>query len=175
MGTRGPRPKDPERRQRSKAGEAPKVNLQVLPSKCAVPDPVPHWLDETKAAWQAYWTSELGRTANETDLPALLRLFGYRDEHARLTAVTLLEDFEPLVKGSTGQTVMSPVYKALQDLERQILALEDRFGLNVKNRQAIGAAMVDTAKSLDDLNRRVREQRNPEPRPAPLDLATDEG
>jgi terminase small subunit-like protein len=176
VGAHGPTPKDPEKRQRSKAGEAPKTDLALLPTRYAVPAAPPGLLDSSGEEWDAFWGSELGRMADPaTDGPALRRLFEYRDEHARLRrAIGEDTEFEAFVKGSTGQMVMNPVYKALEALEKQILALEDRFGLNVRQRMALGAAVVDTAKSLEGLNRSRREQSNPEPRPAPLDLATSE-
>lgn len=176
MGARGPKPKDPERRQRERTGDPKPTDLALLPSRFALPDPPEGLLPATKEAWTLFWGSELGRMADpDTDGPALRRLFHYRDEFARLSKEFDSAEFEPFTKGSTGQMVMNPLYKALGDLEKQILALEDRFGLNVRQRIALGASVVDTAKTLAEVNQRQREQRNPEPSAAPVDLATDEG
>jgi hypothetical protein len=175
VGAHGPRPKDPERRQRPRVGDPPKTELALLPSKFALPKPPAGLLKSSRTEWDALFGSELGRMVDpDTDLPALRRLFRYRDQLERLHAATLEEGFQVLVLGSTKQPTLNPVYKAIRELEAQILALEDRFGLNLRQRMALGAQVVDTAKSLDALNGRLDEQRNAEPRPAPLDLATQE-
>src|SRR5574337_423419 len=63
---------------------------------------------------------------------------------------------EALATGSTGQTVLNPLIKHLPTLDAEILALEDRFGLNPRARLTLQVALGDAAESRDKLNRALR-------------------
>lgn len=163
-------PKDPERRQRAHQGPQPRADLTLLPSKLQAPAP-PDGLPERWATeWIEFWRSEISRTVLPESMPALRRLFGYRAELDRLNDANP----DPLVPGSQGQMVLNPILRRTGQLEAQIVALEDRFGLTPKARIMLGASLADTARSLEDLNARYRKS-DPEAaegREAPLDLAT---
>lgn len=165
-------PKDPTRRQRPKAGKAKVVDLSLLPSRQLKAPPAPERLTEaSKVAWGEFWKSDLaGFVDVPTALPALERLFELR-ERQEWYIRTAEENQAMVVLGSKGQIVLSPLLVAAERLEGQIVALEDRFGLTPRARAQLGARIVDVRRGLDELN---ASQVQTEPRPAPLDLATDD-
>lgn len=58
-----------------------------------------------------------------------------------------------LVPGSMGQLTLNPLLKYAESLQKEIRALEDRFGMSPKARMALGIAFGEAARSLSDLNR----------------------
>lgn len=142
MGKRGPISGKP-----GTTGLSLVVNLKppVVP-----PDPPPGLLDQTRDAWVAYWEADVAQVATEVDVPALRRLFGYYDQHARAMATAIAE---PVVLGSTGQVKVSPFYDLALKLEAVILRLENELGLTPMSRMRLGIATGEAAASLDQLNR----------------------
>ena len=95
----------------------------------------PEWRPDTKAAWHAYWSSELAGMAVAVDLPAIARLFAMYDQHARsmeLVAQALV------VRGSTGQLRTNPLADHALRLESAIVRLENELGLTPAARQRMG-------------------------------------
>jgi hypothetical protein len=163
VGARGPQPKDPQKRQRERTGDALKAEVVALPRRDEVPAAPAglskSWIEQ----WETFWSSDMSRTVSPEAMPSLVRLFKYRDQRDRLEEIC---EKEPFLTGSKGQPVVNPLFARVEKLESQIVSLEDRFGLNPRQRMALGASMVDTAKSLSDLNRKY--QRNDRPaRPDP--------
>lgn len=138
--------KPPARRQNRSTQDAEVVELAPAPS---VPEPDRGWLADTADQWHELWDSELAAYIRATDMPALRRLFSWRDElvRSRRKARTYRKEAEgaPLVPGSTGQMVANPLF-ALADklddralsIESKIVALEDRLALSPKARLALG-------------------------------------
>lgn len=119
MGSRGPLPGDPDL--------APVVAGGAL--HLTPPPPADSWDDEIKEQWAALWQSGLTATLDEVDVPALMRLFEYRDQWVRTK-----EEWEalgcPLVSvGSRGQERMHPSLGHMSKLEADISRLETQFGL----------------------------------------------
>lgn len=149
----------PPRKHSSKRGRKDRkfsvVNLSDFADKRR--DSVPELPDadtmqpSTIEAWEAFWSSELAAAVviDETDMPALVRLFVMRDDHARF-----VEEYrtQPIVEGSKGQPVATPVFAMAQSLAKEIRALEDRFGGTPLARLRISVEMGEAAKSLDQLN-----------------------
>lgn len=146
----GPAPKPSDRRQRRNKPTA----LRVVPAGKLgrqTPAPPSGLLAATKAEWTTFWASELAQLVEQnTDLPALERLFGYYDEHRRALKEARKER---LVIGSTGQLVLNPLLKYAESLAKEIRTLEDRFGLTPKARLTLGIKFGEAARSLEDLNR----------------------
>lgn len=156
MGARGPAPKNPERRQRRRAGAAPVVRLSDLPpSPVGTPDPPKGLSKRSREAWEAFWASSQAKLVAESALPALERLFLLRDD---LDAARRAFRSDPLVKGSMGQARLNPLGEFVLKLEREIRELEDRFGLSPRSQLALGAQFGDTVRSLEELNRPFRER-----------------
>ena len=82
-------------------------------------------------------------------MPALSRLFELIDERER--CMTSARKGR-LVKGSTGQPVLNPLYKHVQSLEAQISTLEERFGLTPLSRLKLGVQFGEAQRTLADLN-----------------------
>lgn len=113
------------------------------------PLPVSGWLSATKAEWAALWDDAIaGAYALATDLPALRRLFGLRDQRARYAAAVAKE---PLVEGSQGQPVAHPLAKQIPVLDTEIRQLEDRFGLNPQARLRLGIKFSESQQRIADL------------------------
>lgn len=146
----GPAPKPADRRQRRNKPTA----LRVMPAGklgSKTPAPPTGLLATTRAEWKTFWGSELAQLVEQdTDLPALERLFSYYDEHRRAMKMARKER---LVVGSKGQTVLNPLLKYTESLAKEIRALEDRFGLTPKARLTLGITFGEAARSLADLNR----------------------
>ncbi len=141
MGRRGPLPKDPDKllghRRRSAAGAA----------RAGTQPPVPRarseWRPETRAAWRAYWRSEVAALAAEVDGPAIRRLFAMYDQHARAMELVAAA---PVVKGSTGQIRANPLADLALKLEGSIGRLEGELGLTPAARQRMGIRLVQAVR-----------------------------
>jgi P27 family predicted phage terminase small subunit len=139
MGRRGPLPKDPEallghraRAQRQRAEPA-------APSGPRIPAARAEWRPETRAAWRAFWRSEMAGVTAAVDLPAIHRLFAMYDQHARAMEVV---GKALVVKGSTGQIRANPLADLALKLEGSIGRLEGELGLTPAARQRMGIRLV---------------------------------
>jgi|SRR5690625_359614 len=146
----GPTPKPADRRQRRNKP----ATLRVVPAGRVgreVPKAPAGMLKATRDEWSTFWGSELAQLVEpSTDLPALERLFQLYDEHRRSMRAARRER---LVEGSMGQLVLNPLLKYAESLQKEIRALEDRFGLTPRARLALGIQFGEAARSLADLNR----------------------
>lgn len=147
----GPRPKPDAQRQRRNMPKKPATGTAIIPASAAeiVPDPSPDWSDTVAADWQALWSHPI-LAAMDTALhePTLRRLFDRRDEYRKLFAICMAA---PLVEGSMGQSRANPLYSRLSAVESQLIALEDRTGLNPKAMADLGISFAGAVKSLDEL------------------------
>ena len=87
-----------------------------------------------------------------SDRPAIDRLFSLYDERRR--AFNAYKK-NRMVRGSQGQPVLNPMFRAMALMDTEIRALEDRVGLTPKARAMLGIALGDAKKSLSDLNREL--------------------
>lgn len=137
-------PKKPaERRQRRNTADVGKVSaLPVRVAAGIMPPADLSWPDELQQAWSEFWSSPLAGPAilKPTDVPALRRLFDLR---ARLVHADEQFDLEPLVVGSTGQSVMSPWAAERHRLLAAIEKLEDRFGFSPMARLRLGVTFEE--------------------------------
>jgi hypothetical protein len=139
--------KTPERRQNRATRD-----LEPVASVVAAdfgPKPSSTWLKATVDQWVDLWASDLATQILDTDRPALVRLFDWRDEQARCRrrakAARDGADESPLVDGSKGQPVANPLYEIAKwnddealAIETRIVALEDRLALSPKARLTLG-------------------------------------
>ena len=151
------KPSDRRQRRREAGQDAPTTDLALLPPVPAeIPKPPPGLLKVTKDAWDAFWDDEMARLINpRTDLPALHRLFTLRDEWERSRRAATEERF---VEGSTGQMRLNPAIADMRIIEKEIRALEDRFGGTPSARMKLGAQFGDTTRSLAALNRQFNDE-----------------
>ena len=125
--------------------------LQVVPELVPdLPTPREEWRPQTIESWEALGKSQLVSVIDwDADQPALYRLFDLRDERRRIRDEVWAD---PLVEGSRGQPMIHPLVRRLRDIDRQILALEDRFGMSPRARLALGIAVNKPEWSLEALN-----------------------
>lgn len=138
MGRRGPLPKDPDALlgHRSKAPRAPSA---PAPGAFRPPRARADWLPATRAAWRAFWASDMASVAAAVDLPAIGRLFAMYDQHARAMEVV---GKALVVRGSTGQIRANPLADLALKLEGSIGRLEGELGLTPAARQRMGIRLV---------------------------------
>jgi len=84
---------------------------------------------------------------------ALYRLFDLYDERERIRTATWAG---PMVEGSRGQPRMNPLLRLRTVIDKQMLTLEDRFGMSPKARLALGIAVNQPEWSLEALNAQFR-------------------
>lgn len=123
-----------------------------------VPQADKAWLSTTKTQWVTFWTSEIARLVDaETQRPAVLRLFTLYDERERAYREYRRKR---VVKGSTGQPVINPVWKQVPVMDMEIRQLEDRFGLTPQSQLKLGVTFGHAARTLDEMNKRLNEDEN---------------
>lgn len=167
----GPAPKPKVKRQRAKSHARPEVgdigrkaDLRSVDGAKVVPTAPPGLSVGGKTLWKEFWASPLAEIVDvRTDLPALRRLFGLRDEQVRLAKVA---DKTPTVQGSTGQPVMNPLYKRVNELDSKINQLEDRFGFTPMARLKLGITFAEGTKSWEELNASLAASRADDEAPA---------
>ncbi len=152
--------------------------LVAVPSAPVLDSGVPapgDWLADTVEEWDAFWQSDVAGTVVETDLPALRRLFGMRDQ--RRQHEIALEATGPFVEGSQGQLVANPLLRLVSDLDGRILALEDRFFLVPAARIKAGVSVANAKSNAALAQSRVSAARaaaraaRPDPRPEVADVS----
>jgi P27 family predicted phage terminase small subunit len=159
----GPPPKQPDRRQRRNertATERAGVGLVALPGGKVDPPPPPTGLlKATREDWSGFWESPLASLVVPADVPALRRLFALYDERLRAYQGYRRQRLAP---GSMGQPTLNPLFGAMKGMDAEIRALEDRFGLSPIARLRLGVALGEAAKSLDELNRSLDADDDPD-------------
>lgn len=156
----GPPPKPPGRRQRSSTRALGVVEAPPVPE---IPAPPRGLLKVTREAWAAFWASPVaGAVDPVSDLAAVVRLFELRDERERCWRAVRSER---LVVGSRGQPALNPLCRRVSTLDREITALEDRFGLSPLARLKLGVQFNEAARSLEELNRLLARVDDDEPDP----------
>lgn len=147
MGSRGPQPKHPARRQRANAP----VGLTVLAGGLDDAPPAHgRWFKATRVSWESFWSSDVARAVVPSDVEALYRLWHLRDQWERARRIVVRQ---PLVDGSQGQPVENPLAKRMDRIAGEIRQLEDRFGLTPSARARLNLTFGDAARSIDQLTR----------------------
>lgn len=146
-----PRPKKPaEVRQRAKDGHREgDVGLVVVPISggAAVPDPPREWLKATREQWATFWVSPVAQLVLPVDTPSVERLFSMYDMRARAERVYRKA---PVVSGSMGQQVLSPMAGEIHALDKTITTLEDRLGITPLARLKLGVKFGEAKQALAD-------------------------
>ncbi len=109
-----------------------------------------HWLKATRTDWSELWESDVSQAYGRQHLPAVYRLFDFRDAQARALA---LYRRLPMVVGSMGQPVSNPALGTADKLEKSIVALEDRLGLTPKAQASLGIAIGQHQLTAAELNK----------------------
>jgi hypothetical protein len=112
-------------------------------------------LASTRRDWRAFWGSPKAQLVTPENRPALERLFRMRDDLERESEIYRQGR---LVTGSVGQIRMNPLAGHTLALETAIVRLETEFGLTPLSASRLGLMFGEASRSLEDLNRRLREQ-----------------
>lgn len=120
------------------------------PAAGAPHKPAPGWLKETRDQWDDFWEADVSRVLAKHHLPAVYRLFAFRDAQTR--ALRLYRK-APMVTGSQKQPVVNPAMGTVQNLEKDIRALEDRLGLTPKAAANLGIKIGEARLTAAELNR----------------------
>lgn len=116
----------------------------------AAPPPPPGLLAATIARWDAFWASPVASVVDRgSDLPRLERWILDVDE---LTKVAAALRRRRLVRGSTGQPVLSPLAGYKRQLEASIRSTEEHFGMTPLSRMRLGYALGEAHRVLRDIN-----------------------
>ena len=111
----------------------------------AVPSPPKSFNALGRRLWSEIW--EAGRTAyQQTDAHIIERYVSLLVRRRELLDVVELEGW--LSVGSTGQQVIHPAAKLVQDIEAKLVPLEDRLGCNPESRLRLGISSVESQSKL---------------------------
>jgi P27 family predicted phage terminase small subunit len=126
-----------------------------------LPDPPGGMTSALEADWHAFWRTPMARAVQVSDLPALHRLYQLRLRHQVAQDDC---DTAPLILGSQGQEVANPRCAQAAQYSKEILGLEDRFGLNPQSRlRLIGS---DNENAITGAKRRQAEGTEEKPKRA---------
>lgn len=144
-------PKPADKRQRRNRRDAGLVPIDG--GRTEAPAPLESWRPATVEQWGRFWGSPLASQVEESDHPALERLFRLYDEIERMWVA--VEETGRVVAGSQGQPRPNPLFKQIAELQSEARQLEDRFGLSPMARLKLGITFADAHRSLDGLNERL--------------------
>lgn len=135
------------------------------------PNPPTGLLKASRDRWKAFWASAAADKVDlQSDMARLVRWIEQTDEYDRVSKVCRKTR---LVKGSTGQPVLNPLFAYLNQLEQQISRTEADFGMTPMSRRRLDmpktadappAADTDQAKDVKeggvvDLTARIARKR----------------
>lgn len=107
------------------------------------------WSLETRKAWTAVWRDPISSLWSVADRPVLLR---YAAALHRAEAAYDLADEVPMVTGSQGQDVRSPMFDVAEGQVKIAQACEAQLGVGALNRSKLGLEFTSAQKSLVELN-----------------------
>jgi len=117
-----------------------------------IPKPPTKLLKSTRDFWNNFWSSDLANfIASDTDLDALSRLVKIMDDRERAWRRVRKEGFSST--GSQGQEILHPLVRQINQWDKDILNLQDRFGLNPKSRLQLGISLNNAKKTSLDLQK----------------------
>ena len=117
-----------------------------------IPKPPTKLLKVTKDFWNSFWKSDLANfIATDTDIDSLSRLVKIMDDRERAWRRVRSEGFSSI--GSQGQEILHPLVRQINQWDKDILALQDRFGLNPKSRLQLGISLNNAKKTTLDLQK----------------------
>jgi phage terminase small subunit len=116
-----------------------------------IPAPPTGLLKQTREAWDEFWCSDLARLIDRRNegRGIIYRYFALFDEWARARTAYKRQR---LVKGSTGQTVVNPAFKAWMQIGSELLKLEKETGLTTKGRLLFGLQAGRIRDEIEELN-----------------------
>ena len=129
--SRGPLPKDPDRRQR---GNTPVTRLELVERE-SLPEPAAEWTAWTVDAWDMVWRS--AQASGWSDEQKHL-VWLWAEALERYIKLQQICDAEPLIGDRFGQSRENPAHKMAKDAFRQMLELADRLAIPFKSKVSLG-------------------------------------
>jgi hypothetical protein len=115
-----------------------------------VPEPPPGMLRETVERWEGFWRSPIAAAVDAgSDLAGLHRWARAHDEWLRASRALKRAR---VVKGSTGQPVMSPLAAYALQRSAEMLALERQYGMTPRSRLDLGLTTAQAELTVARLN-----------------------
>jgi P27 family predicted phage terminase small subunit len=108
-----------------------------------------HLCDEAREQWRLYWASGAATVQTPADRGVVLRWVDSINRYLKLIGEA---DEEPTVTGSTGQTVLNPLYRAAEMALGTIERCEKQMGIGALNRAGLGIAVLTEQRTLADMN-----------------------
>jgi len=128
------------------ASSVPVVAENINPPP-AVP-PAPSTLEELgRTVWAALWDAGGPAYYPPTDRFVIERYCSLHDR--RKTFLDILDRDGAMILGSQGQEVLHPASRALDSVEKELRAIEDRLGLNPEARARLGIVTIEHKSKLD--------------------------
>jgi P27 family predicted phage terminase small subunit len=119
-----------------------------------IPDPPVELSPPAADAWGRFWRSTVARSVDiDTDLPGLYRWIVAYDEWLR-AAIAIRR--RRVVRGSTGQPVISPVAAYMAQREAELERANAAFGLSPRTRAALGLMYGEAQLTAAKLNEMTR-------------------
>ena len=114
------------------------------------------WLERTRAAWTAYFTSDAEVLVVDAEvLIVASRYFGLLDMRFRFENAVRAK---PVVQGSKDQDVLNPMFAGVLGLEDRLQRLEPQLGIGSWNRAKLGIVAATGMRTLQQINAELDEQ-----------------
>ena len=127
------------------------------------------WNEAGKRAWEAVWASKASGAIHDGHAPGILRYCELSDQRERL--LDEVEETGYLTKGykGDGHVTKNPLLIEVGRIDKDLLALEDRYGMSIKAELALGLSAAKTAATKGEVDRRrktaaVKAQEDPRKR-----------
>lgn len=135
MGVRGPIPQQEYR------GE-----LEPLPEDLIPPAPAAVVNEAVRFQWDVFWRGTVAAALEPAQYPSVYRLFTYYEEWAQLAEDirNLYATDRTIIDGQRGGERLAPEFQRFNQLEKEILSLEDRLGLNPMAAARLGLTVAAT-------------------------------
>jgi len=138
----------------TRQGHRSRPSLALIAGQGIEPPPAPAGLLQvSQKLWTEFWQSDVARAVDRrSDMHALTRWIKAVDEYERtLPALRKVR----LVKGSTGQPVLSPLASYVSGLEATISRLERAFGMDPQSRLHLGLTFGQVQLTAARLNQMI--------------------
>lgn len=149
------RQKDPALLANRRGGRGRGLEVVARGPEFIAPKPPPGMRAMGRAAWQAFWQSDVSAAvdmnADGVELAHWARCVDERDHLWRIVQKA------PLIKGSHGQLMTNPLVRRIRELTADIDRVSDRFGMSPLSRFRLQFTVSEAGKSANELLRMLSE------------------
>lgn len=125
--------------------------VAVAGARLELPEPPKDvtWHEDAVKAWHRYWEDSITQALTPADDVLVLRWF---ESLSRYLILSREADASPLKRGSMGQEVLNPLYKAAEMALKIVIACERQLGIGPAHRASLGIALLVEKKTLAGMN-----------------------